>query len=53
MKFLFLIPPSEAKNPGGDIDIEKLTYVFKKPIQIAEKATMNDLKCQGHRYVQA
>lgn len=53
MKFLFLIPPSEGKNPGGIIDMEEVTHTYQKPLYIATNATMNDLKCTGPRYIEA
>lgn len=50
MKVLFLLPPSEGKNPGGEDAKEKLSFSFDKPIDIATSATEKDLKCKGLRY---
>ena len=51
---IFLIPPSEGKNKIWEIkESEKLSFVFEKPLEIAEKATEKDLKCTGKRYEEA
>jgi hypothetical protein len=46
MKILFLIPPSEGKNPENLYDLEELTYTFSKPLEIAQNANEKDLKCE-------
>lgn len=53
MKTLFLIPPSEGKNPENLYDLEKLTYSFSKPLEIAINATEKDLKCTWIRFAEA
>ena len=50
MKILFLLPPSEGKNIGWLWDIEKLTYNFEKPCEIALNVTEKDLKCSWVRF---
>jgi len=50
MKLLFLIPPSEGKNPWGECSQEELSFSFEKPTQIAIHVTEKDLKCTGKRY---
>lgn len=45
MKIIFLIPPSEGKNPDGKPICEKTFYNFTKPLEIAKNATEKDLKC--------
>ena len=52
MKVLFLIPPSEWKNSWWERS-ESLSFVFKKPLEIAKNATEKDLKCQWRRYEEA
>lgn len=52
MKIIYLLPPSEGKNPWGKQQNEKLSFDFKKPYDIAINATQKDLKCQGNRYEQ-
>lgn len=50
MKILFLLPPSEGKNSEWSLGIEKLSYNFQKPSEIAVNVTEKDLKCTGNRY---
>lgn len=50
MKVLFLLPPSEGKNPEGNLGKEKLSFNFEKPRDIAIHVTEKDLKCTGNRY---
>lgn len=52
-KILFLIPPSESKNPDGKPIPQKLSYIFEKPKNIAENADEKDLKCGGNRLTEA
>lgn len=52
MKIIFLIPPSEGKNLWWKRWKEKLSFLFEKPIDIAQNATQKDLKCSGKRYEQ-
>lgn len=53
MKILFLIPPSEGKNPENLYDLEELTYTFSKPLEIAQNANEKDLKCEWKRFAEA
>ena len=53
MKIIFLIPPSEGKNPDGKPIAEKLTYIFDKPVEIAKNASEKDMKCSGNRFAEA
>ncbi len=53
MKIIFLIPPSEGKNPDNFYDTEKLTYYFEKPLDIAKNASEKDLKCIWKRFEEA
>lgn len=53
MKIIFLIPPSEGKNPDGKPICEKTFYNFAKPLEIAKNATEKDLKCSWDRYNEA
>ncbi|MDD5213378.1 MAG: peroxide stress protein YaaA [Candidatus Gracilibacteria bacterium] len=53
MKILFLIPPSEGKNPENLYDLEELSFAFPKPLDIAKTATVKDLKCEGKRFAEA
>lgn len=50
MKILFLLPPSEGKNQWWATWVEKLSFDFVKPYEIAINATQKDLKCQWNRY---
>jgi len=50
MKIIYLLPPSEGKNSGGSGRDEKVSFRFKKPLDIAKNATEKDLKCSGKRY---
>ncbi|NDK09337.1 YaaA family protein [Candidatus Gracilibacteria bacterium] len=50
MKIIYLIPPSEGKNNGGISEYEKLSFNFKKPLNIAISASQKDLKCIGKRF---
>jgi len=52
MKILFLLPPSEGKNTWWEYDIEKISYSFDKPCDIAINATEKDLKCTWKRYIE-
>jgi len=45
MKILFLLPPSEGKNPENKYNSEKLSFHLEKPLNIAENVTEKDLKC--------
>ncbi len=49
-KIIFLLPPSEGKNPEGKYALELLSYDFVKPKKIAINATEKDLKCKDKRY---
>lgn len=54
MKTIFLIPPSEWKNIFWETkESEKLSFVFEKPLKIAEKSTEKDLKCKEKRFEEA
>ena len=50
MKIIYLLPPSEGKNSGWQIWDEKVSFHFKKPLEIAKNATPKDLKCKDARY---
>ncbi|MCP4523652.1 MAG: YaaA family protein [Candidatus Gracilibacteria bacterium] len=50
MKLLFLIPPSEGKNTGGEPGKEYLQHTFEKPYEIIKSVTEKDLKCIGKRF---
>ncbi|MDP5039089.1 MAG: YaaA family protein [Candidatus Gracilibacteria bacterium] len=50
MKIIYLLPPSEGKNPINLFEKEELTYNFKKPYEISINATQKDLKCIGDRF---
>lgn len=50
MKIIYLLPPSEGKNTWWQLEKEKLSFVFEKPLTIASQATEKDLKCTGKRY---
>lgn len=50
MKIIYLLPPSEWKNPSNLFEKEDLTYNFKKPLEIAINATQKDLKCIWDRF---
>jgi len=50
MKLIYLLPPSEGKNPWWEIWTESLSCDFKKPLEIAANATEKDLKCKWIRY---
>jgi hypothetical protein len=45
IKILFLLPPSEGKNSDNRFDLEKLSFKFEKPQDIANNVTEKDLKC--------
>jgi cytoplasmic iron level regulating protein YaaA (DUF328/UPF0246 family) len=49
-KILFLLPPSEWKNPDNKFDLEKLSFKFEKPHNIANNVTEKDLKCSWNRF---
>jgi hypothetical protein len=34
MKILFLLPPSEGKNPENEYKKEELSFSFEKPLDI-------------------
>lgn len=53
MKILFLIPPSEGKNPENKYTKESLSFVFEKPLEIAENVCEKDLKCTWSRFSEA
>lgn len=53
MKTLFLIPPSEWKNSFSKYREEDLSFVFKKPLEIAKNADKKDLKCKQDRFKEA
>lgn len=50
MKIIYLLPPSEWKNPINLFENENLTFNFKKPYEIAINATQKDLKCIWDRF---
>lgn len=50
MKIIYLLPPSEGKNAWWDVWKEKLSFLFKKPLEIAVNVSEKDLKCKGKRY---
>lgn len=50
MKIIYLLPPSEWKNPINLFENEKLTFNLKKPLEIAINATQKDLKCIWDRF---
>jgi len=50
IKILFLLPPSEWKNPENKYELEELSFEFKKPKNIAENVTEKDLKCKWVRF---
>lgn len=50
MKILFLLPPSEGKNPENKYEREETTYKFNKPLSIASTVTEKDLKCSWDRF---
>jgi len=52
MKIIYLLPPSEGKNTWWNIWVEKLSFPFEKPVEIAINATQKDLKCTWVRYEQ-
>ena len=52
MKIIYLLPPSEGKNMWWASWNESLSFVFKKPLSIAENASEKDLKCKDKRYEQ-
>jgi hypothetical protein len=45
-KILFLLPPSEGKEVGGEYKKEKLSFEFEKPCKLVLKASEKDLKCK-------
>ena len=52
-KTIFLIPPSEWKNPWWTYKEEKTFFKIIKPCQIAINATEKDLKCTWKRLEEA
>jgi len=50
MKIIYLIPPSEGKNNWWISEYEKLSFNFKKPLNIAISASQKDLKCIWKRF---
>lgn len=50
MKIIYLLPPSEWKNPINLFENEKLTFNLKKPLELAINATQKDLKCIWDRF---
>ena len=52
MKILFLIPPSEGKNNFNNHSIEKLSFDFNKPLEIAHNVCEKDLKCSWTRFLE-
>jgi len=50
MKILFLLPPSEWKTILWNYKKEKLSFIFKKPCEIAVNVSEKDLKCSWKRY---
>lgn len=50
MKLIYLLPPSEGKNQWWTVWMEKLSFYFDKPLEIAIQATEKDLKCKGKRF---
>lgn len=50
---LFLIPPSEGKLAWWDVDKEKTSFSFEKPIKIIKHLSEKDLKCSWKRYKEA
>jgi len=50
MKIVYLLPPSEGKNAWWASWNEHLSFIFKKPLEIAVWASEKDLKCKGKRY---
>jgi len=50
MKLIYLLPPSEGKNPWWENWAEILSFDFKKPFDIVVNATEKDLKCKWVRY---
>lgn len=53
MKTIFLIPPSEWKDPNWKYIKEKLSFNLLKPLEIAKNATEKDLKCKWQRFEEA
>lgn len=54
MKTIFLIPPSEWKNKIWEKKwSETLSFIFEKPLKIAENASEKDLKCKEKRFLEA
>ncbi len=53
MKIIYLLPPSEGKNPGWFYEKEILSFDFEKPNSIAKNATEKDLKCSWKRFFEA
>ncbi len=49
-KIIFLLPPSEAKKIENKYNKEKLSFNFKKPINIAINVSEKDLKCSWKRF---
>lgn len=50
MKIIYLLPPSEWKNQWWTLWVEKISFKFEKPLDIAINATEKDLKCKEKRY---
>lgn len=53
MKIIFLIPPSEWKSIMNLYKNEELSFLFEKPLFIAENASEKDLKCTWKKYFDA
>ncbi|USN55092.1 MAG: peroxide stress protein YaaA [Candidatus Peribacteria bacterium] len=49
---LYLIPPSEGKEPGGWAH-DAVSPSYELPREIATHATPKDLKCKDQRYEEA
>jgi cytoplasmic iron level regulating protein YaaA (DUF328/UPF0246 family) len=50
MRIIFLLPPSEWKNWENKFNLEKLSFNFEKPLDIAENVSEKDLKCSWKRF---
>lgn len=53
MKIIYLLPPSEGKQTGGEQWEKKLSFSFDMPLDIAKNATEKDLKCKDKRFKEA
>lgn len=49
-KITFLLPPSEWKNLGWELNTSSVFFEFEKPYSIAINATEKDLKCKSERF---